>query len=45
VAEPDQVIGVSDQHRGTRFGVPGVLAEGDVSNPGGLLQPVQRDVQ
>ena len=45
VAEHDHVVGVSDQHRGTSPGIPGVLAGRSVTDPGGLLQPVQRDVQ
>jgi hypothetical protein len=45
VAEHDHVIGVPDRHRGTRCGFPGVNAGGLLPYPGGLLQPVQRDVQ
>jgi hypothetical protein len=39
------VIGVPDRHRGTGHGLPGMDAGGLVPDPGGLLQPVQRDVQ
>ena len=45
VAEHDHVIGVPDRHRGPGNGVPGTGAGGPVADPGGLLQPVQRDVQ
>ena len=45
VAERDQVIGVPDHHRGTGSGIPGLAAGGLVADPGGLLQPVQRDIQ
>ena len=45
VAEHDHVIGVPDRDRGTRPSLPGMRAGGPVADPGGLLQPVQRDVQ
>ena len=45
VAEHDHVIGIPDRDRGTRHGLPGVNTGGLVTDPGGLLQPVQRDVQ
>jgi hypothetical protein len=45
VAEHDHIIGVPDRYRGTCHGFPGVDAGGLVTDPGGLLQPVQRDVQ
>ena len=45
VAEHDHVVGVPDHDRGTWHGVPGPLAGGHITDPGGLLQPVQRDIQ
>ena len=45
VAEHDHVVGVPDRDRGAWLGGPGLLAAGVVTDPGGLLQPVQRDVQ
>ncbi len=39
-----QIIGVPDQHRAARHRFSGASA-GVVADPGGLLQPVQRDVQ
>ena len=45
VAEHGHVVGVPDQDRGTWLGFPGPGAGGLVTDPGGLLQPVQRDVQ
>src|ERR1035441_10842410 len=45
VAEHDHVIGVPDRDRGPWPGGPGARAGGLVTAPGGLLQPVQRDVQ
>ena len=45
VAEHDQIVGVSDHDRGAWLGLPGTGAGGRVADPGGLLQPVQRDVQ
>jgi hypothetical protein len=45
VAEHDHVIGIPDRDRGSAPGVPGTEAGGLVADPGGFLQPVQRDVQ
>jgi len=45
VAEHDHVVGVPDRDRGACHGFPGVGAGGLAADPGGLLQPVQRDVQ
>ena len=45
VAEHDHVIGIPDRDRGSAPGVSGTEAGGLVADPGGLLQPVQRDVQ
>ena len=45
VAEHDHVVGVPDRDRGPSLGAPGAQAASPVADPGGLLQPVQRDVQ
>jgi len=45
VAERDQVICVADHRRGTRRDLTGVNTGQAVPDSGGLLQPVQGDVQ
>jgi hypothetical protein len=45
VAERDQIVSISDHHRGARLGVAGLTADGDVADSRGVFQPVQRDVQ
>ena len=45
VTQGDQVVGVSDHDRGPWLGLPGTGAGERVAHPGGLLQPVQRDVE
>ena len=45
VAEHNHVVGVPDRDRGPSLGAPGAQAASPVADPGGLLQPVQRDVQ
>jgi hypothetical protein len=44
MAQGDQVIGVSDHHRGSRSRVSDVCA-GQLPDPGGFFHPVQGDVQ
>ena len=45
MAAGDQVIGVPDHDGTTGPGIPGTLARGDIPDPCGLLQPVERHVQ
>ena len=40
-----RVVGVSDQHRGARHRLAGIRAGRSVADSGGLLHPVQGDVQ
>jgi hypothetical protein len=44
VAQGDQVIGISDHHRACGHGVTDMGA-GQIPHPGGVLHPVQRDVE
>ena len=41
VTQGDQIVGVSDQHRGARHRLAGVNAVELVADPGGLFHPVQ----